>query len=150
MSPHQAAIQREKERVCCEAQGGNRSTILLADSFSGSPAAYRSSPTHTLVPKALPFFFSSSLSLSHTVPDQSLPCRHTPTPQHTHTQAHMHTGSQINHVIFCTSPQLLCFHMGQMPACVLANAYFGVYDDRVNRVTACFHQIFGDSIKINH
>lgn len=39
--------------------------------------------------------------------------------------------------------------MGQMPACVLANAYFGVYDDRVNRVTASIHQIFGKSIKIN-
>lgn len=139
-------MQRGKEHVCCEALGRNRSAGLLADSLSGSPAADRFAPTHTLVPKALPLLFFPVPFLSPTLSQIHL-CTAVPPSPLTHTRTHAHR--QMNYVIFCTSPQLLCFHMGPMAACVLANAYFGVYDDRVNGVTACIHQIFGESIKIN-
>lgn len=82
--------------VCCETRGRNRSAVLLADFlFSGSPAAYHFSPTHTRVPKAFspPFFCCSlALSLPH-CPRSISSSRCLPeTPSPTETHIHTHTG----------------------------------------------------------
>lgn len=72
------ADRKKKSVFAVRLRGGiDLLSFWLTFFFSGSPAVYRFSPTHIhsqgLAPYLFFIFFCSSLFLSHTVPDQSLP-----------------------------------------------------------------------------
>jgi len=152
-------VQRERKKkvcVCCEAQGRNRSAVLLAD-FLFPAVQHRFSPTHTHThthsfPRPCSFFFFAVPFFSPTLsPINLFACLKPPSPTHTGSSSAHWNHRQVKYILFLFSEvPSNSFHMGITPASALSNAYFGVYDGRVERVVGCSYQIIGESIKTNH
>lgn len=132
-------MQRERESVCCEAQGRNRSAVLLADFLF--PAVQ-----HCIV--ALPH--THSYSFSRPCASFFFLCCSFAVPSFSPTWSQINLfplflGTLIPHHT-ATVRYILSFfrltilpHGNLTPVRTLAEAYFCIYDSRVVGVVGCLH-----------